>query len=365
MRQKRRKPLGFIVALFVLLFAQMVFAQPSKNEGPQPVIVASAQLKKLSDRVEALGTLRANESITISATITETVSAINFEDGQRVAADTILAELTSQEEHAQLTEAEVRKEEAERQYKRVQPLAKGGAVPLSVVDERKREYETAVAQLQATKSRLQDRILVAPFAGVVGLRNVSVGALVKPGDTITTLDDDSVMKLDFSVPSVFLPSLKVGMKIEATARALSNHVSAGTVSSIDSRVDPVTRSIVVRALIENSDHLLKPGLLMTVTLLKDEREGLVVPEEALTTEGTSNFVFIANKESENAKAEKRKVTIGARSPGEVEITSGLKAGELVVTDGTHLIRDGQVIKITATKQSGESLQHLLSSGAAS
>jgi membrane fusion protein (multidrug efflux system) len=136
----------------------------------------------------------------------------------------------------------------------------------------RREYETAKARLRAIESKLRDRLIIAPFDGAVGLRNVSVGALIEPGDVITTLDDNSVMKLDFTVPSIYLASIKSGTPIVATSPAFDKRRFEGQVSSIDSRIDPVTRAIVVRAILPNPERLLKPGLLMQVTLLKNPRE---------------------------------------------------------------------------------------------
>jgi membrane fusion protein, multidrug efflux system len=225
-----------------------------------------------AERVEALGTLKANESVNITANVTETISAIHFDDGQRVSEGDILVELTSVEQHALLEEAAVRAGEAERQYQRVKALVAQGAASESLLDERKRDLDTARAVLVAIESRLSDRLIKAPFDGVLGLRNVSRGTLVEPADTITTLDDDSFMKLDFTVPSVYMSALQPGLRIEARAPAYGDRTFEGVVRGVDSRVDPVTRSIQVRALIPNPERTLKPGLLMRVELLVDPRD---------------------------------------------------------------------------------------------
>jgi len=206
---------------------------------------------------------------------------------------------------------------------------------------------------------LRDRLILAPFAGVVGLRNVSVGALIEPGDVITTLDDDSVMKLDFTVPSIFLASLKTGLPIVATSPAFGKLQFEGNVSSIDSRIDPVTRAIVVRAILPNPERLLKPGLLMHVTLLKNPRDALVIPEEALIPSGRVNHVLVVHQSGDSTVVYRRQVTIGNRRPGEVEIVEGLEAGEFVVVDGTLRARPGQPVTITAVDGGGEPLAQLL------
>jgi membrane fusion protein (multidrug efflux system) len=297
---------------------------------PTPVIVAEAEIKQLFDRVEALGTLRANETVEITAAVTDIMTAVNFTDGQTVQAGDILAEMTSSEEHAQLEEEVSRKEEALKRYERVVTLVARGAVSQAQLDERERELETAEARLRAVESRLQDRLIKAPFSGVVGLRNISPGALVEPGDVITTLDDISVMKLDFNVPSIHLATLRPGTPVEAVSPAFAGQIFKGTVSSIDSRIDPVTRSIVVRALIDNSGELLKPGLLMSVELLKNERDALMIPEEALIPRGEKNVVLLVDETTSPAVAEQRPVLIGSRRVGEVEILEGLSEGDLVI-----------------------------------
>jgi membrane fusion protein (multidrug efflux system) len=309
--------------------------------------VSEAKREQIVDTVEALGTLRANEQVTLTALATKTIRAIHFDDSQRVTKGQLLVEMTSAEEAALLDEARAEVKEAQLQYERLIPLRDRGTVPVSTFDERKRNYHTAQARLKATESRLQDLIIVAPFDGVLGLRNVSVGALVSPGTVITTIDDDSVMKLDFSVPSLFLSVLKPDLEIEAKARAFGSRAFNGKVSSVDSRVDEVTRSIVVRAIIPNPEKVLRPGMLMTVLLQKDPREALLIREEAITSLGRVHSVFIVEPHEGAFRARSQKVEIGLRRPGEVEIRSGLNEGDLVVAHGTMQVRSGAPVEIAA------------------
>ena len=323
-----------------------------------PVFVTKTGMKQIEDRIEALGTLRANESVELTASVTETVSVINFDDGDRVAAGTVLVEMTSDEEHAQLEEARVAVAEARRQYERIRSLHKQKSASESLLDERKREWETGRARLNAIESRLADRLLRAPFAGVVGLRTVSVGALVQPGDVITTLDDDSVMKLDFSVPAVLLGSLAPGQRVKATTPAWQGQHFEGTVKSIDSRIDPVTRTVVVRALLSNSEQRLRPGMLMRVELASREREAIVIPEECLVAKGLKHFVYVVDSSAGNT-VERREVRIGTRRPGEVEVVAGLDVDELVITDGTLKVRPGATVSIRAVDDGTAALHDLL------
>ncbi|MEM9122219.1 MAG: efflux RND transporter periplasmic adaptor subunit [Pseudomonadota bacterium] len=345
----------------VSLIALWAVALPSlvRAEGPG-VILAEAQSAQFVDRVEALGTLRANETVRITATVAEKVTAVRFDDGQRVEAGAILIEMTSGEEAALLEEAVSTEAEAKRQFRRISQLAQEGTASRSLLDTRRREWETAKARLAAIQSRLEDRIILAPFAGVVGLRTISVGALVTPGELITTLHDDSKMKLDFAVPATFLTTLKVGLKIEARADALGGQVFSGTVASIDNEIDPVTRSIRIRAILPNEDKALKPGLLMTVELLKNPRDALVIPEEALVPLGAKIFVYVVDPTSQTPTATRQEVVRGARRPGEVEILSGLEPGQFVITHGTQKAKPGKPVTIQGTQTDEGSIARILS-----
>jgi membrane fusion protein (multidrug efflux system) len=321
------------------------------------VFVTTVEKDQFTDGLEALGTLHANESVILTASVTETVTSIHFDDGDRISAGQILLEMTSAEEHAQLEETRARVKEAKSQYDRVKSLAAEGTAAKSLLDERKREWETARAQLAAIVSRLDDRLVRAPFNGVVGLRNISIGALVTPGTVITTLDDDSVMKLDFSIPSTYLPNLHTGLEIIAKTRAIPDRTFKGEVKSIDSRVDPVTRAVVVRAVLANDDRVLKPGMLMQINLLSNPRETLFIPEESLVAQGQKQFVLVVNPE--NNKVTRREVKIGSRRPGEVEIMDGLQAGENIITDGAIKVRPGQTVTIRAKDDGKQALPKLL------
>jgi membrane fusion protein (multidrug efflux system) len=287
------------------------------------------------------------------------VTSVHFEDGQRVEAGSILVEMTSEEEHALIEEERSTVAEARKQYDRLRPLVQRGAASISLLDQRRREYETAKARLRAIESKLQDRLVIAPFAGIVGLRNISVGTLIEPGDLITTLDDDSVMKLDFTVPSIHLASLKTGIPIVATSPAFTGRQFEGTVASINSRIDPVTRAILVRAILPNPERLLKPGLLMQVALLKNPRDALVIPEESLIPSGRDNHVLVVDRSVQPTVAQRRRVSTGGRRPGEVEILDGLASGEFVVVDGTLRARPGQPVTIIAVDAGDEPLARLL------
>jgi membrane fusion protein (multidrug efflux system) len=339
---------------FVLLAGTVLAAAPP----PAKIIATEVKAEPFADRLEALGTTSANESVELTATVTETVSAVHFDDSDRVEAGQVLVEMTSNEERAQLEEARSTVNEARRQYERIRSLEAKGTAAKSLLDERRREWETASARLAAIESRLADRLIKAPFAGLLGLRDISVGALVQPGDLITTLDDDSVMKLDFPVPGTALDVITPGLEVNATSRATPGHAYTGTVKSVDSRIDPVTRSIRVRALLPNPDRRLKPGMLLQVILLSKPRQALIVPEEALIPMGEKHFVYLIDT-ADNNKAIRREIRIGGRIPGKVEVIEGLQAGDKVVSQGTLKVRPGKPVDIIALDDGSRSLAEML------
>ena len=328
-----------------------------------PVIVQEARFESVSDPLEALGTLRANESVQITAKVADVIAAIHFEDGQAVKAGQLLVQMSNAEEAALLLEAQSLADEAERQYQRVRSLVEQGTAAQSLLDERRRESQTAQARVIAVRSRLDDRIITAPVSGVVGLRQVSPGALVAPGVVITTLVDDDEMKLDFTIPSLYLGSVPRGTPIRASNAAFPGEVFSGEVTSLDSVINPVTRSITVRASIPNDNRRLVPGMLMTLELQRGERTALMIGEEAIVPRGNSTFVYVVNPGAERPVAEQREVRLGARQPGRVEVISGLVAGELVITHGTLKVRPGGLVRIHAVDDGSRPLAELISSPA--
>jgi membrane fusion protein (multidrug efflux system) len=182
----------------------------------------------------------------------------------------------------------------------------------------------------------------------VGLRNVSLGSFVDSSVVITTLDDVETIKLDFSVPEAFLNVLVEGMTVSAGSSVYPDIQFDGKVQSIDTRVDPSSRSVQVRALIENSDGKLKPGMFMTVDLERPRGDQLLAPEQAIVPEGSQQFVFVVA----DSVVEKRLVTLGRRTPGYVVIEDGLQAGDTIITEGTQKVRDGSVVESVQPTASG-------------
>lgn len=300
---------------------------------------------RLASRIEALGTLYANETAVLAANLTETISQINFSDGQRVKAGDILVSLTNREQLAQLDEARTGATDAERQLERARQLIASQHLSRQELDDRTREYRIAQARLRAVEARLADRLIRAPFDSVVGLRQVSVGTLLTPGMPVATLHDDSVMKLDFTVPELKLAQIRPGQRIVATSRAFPEDMFEGEISVLDNEVDPVTRAIRARALLPNPDGVLRPGMLMSVMVEGEQRQALVIPEAALLPLGKQQFVMVVTERDGETVAGRLEVVIGERSAGMVEVQEGLSSGQQVITHGNFRVSPGQKIQV--------------------
>jgi membrane fusion protein (multidrug efflux system) len=306
------------------------------------VIAAVVTPVQWRDSIEALGTTRANESVTITAKVSEIVRKVAFESGDVVKVGAVLVDLSSGAQLAGLEEARAAYQEAERQLTRQQELADRQLVAVSQIDSQRAARDAARARMNVVRAALSDRVITAPFDGILGLRQVSPGSLVTPGTPIATLDDISVIKLDFSVPERFLAVLARGQQISARSETYPDRAFEGMVTSVDSRIDPVTRSVAVRAEIPNPDLLLRPGMLMGVQLFREPRDTLAVPEIAILQVGMDSFVFRVTAEE---TAERVAVELGARRKGEVEIVRGLSAGDRIVTEGAVKLRDGARVSL--------------------
>ena len=276
--------------------------QEVENPGT-PVVVQKVSLYLFADIIEAIGTARANESLTLTAQISDTVQKVHFTDGAEVEAGTILVTLTNAEELANVSGALASYTEARQQFERTKPLVDKGALSQASMDTATRDLDEATARLNAARARAGDYVITAPFAGLLGLRQVSPGTLVSPGTEITTLDDITIIKLDFSIPERFISILRPGQEIAAKAAAYPDVEFRGIVKTINSRVNPVTRAVAVRAEIDNRERYLRPGMLLTVDLVSNLKEALSVPEKSLIPVGGSQFVFVVGEDNKVERIE--------------------------------------------------------------
>lgn len=315
---------------------------PARAAAVRPVVAVVVEKEIFGDRLEAIGTLYANESITVTAKTQGIIRSVDFDDGQTFKKGDQIAAIDAGEQDAALNVELANLEQQKKELERVMGLAADQHVSRSRVDEQVALVKKAEANVAAARVRANDRRITAPFSGIVGTRRISVGALVSPGTVVTTLDDTSEVKLDFAIPETFLSALHPGLDIEATASAYPGVTFKGRVIAVDSRVDPVTRSVGVRAMIPNEDLRLRPGMLMVAELIKDRRESLMIPEAALLPENNLQYVFVVNVDN---TANRQQITIGRRRAGEVEVLEGLKEGDLVVKEGLQDLRSGSKVNI--------------------
>ncbi len=328
---------------------------PGGRGGGPPTQVAAVSVvpRQFASRIEDLGMLEPRERVVLTANAADRVTGVYFEDGQRVAKGKTLVTLANEEERSQLEAAQATYANAKLVYERNQRLASNDAIAQLELERSKSAAEAAQANVSAIQARLRDRVLVAPFSGVLGFRQVSQGAYVSPGQPVATLIDDSEMRLQFGVPSIYVSDLKVGLPVEATTRDFPGRVFRGHLTSIDNAIDPVTLAVKVRATLPNEDGVLRAGTSMNATLMSATRTSLSVPEIAVIAEGSDTFVYVVDQSKQPAVVAKTQVTLGARERGLVEVVEGLKSGDLVVTDGVLKVRPGAPVRVEATSLGGD------------
>ena len=348
--------LNFVTIAIVFVLAACGEEPASRPGGGSGVAVKvvthTLEEQSIVDEIQALGTARANESVEIRPRVASLVTKIAFEEGQAVERGDLLVELENSEIKAELAQAEASLSESLSLYNRSKELTSTQAISESNLETLLAQVKVNEANVAAQKARLRNTEVRAPFAGRVGLRRVSPGSFVDTSTVITTLDDVETIKLDFTVPETFITVLSDGMKILAHSIVYPDRVFEGRVTSIDTRVDPVSRAIRVRAVMPNDDRALKPGMFITVDLQRDRGDVLVAPEQAIVPEGSNQYLFVVF----DGIVERRVIELGRRIPGFVVIADGAEAGEVVITEGTNKVREGSRVEIfdqaAATSQPG-------------
>jgi membrane fusion protein (multidrug efflux system) len=318
------------------------------GRGGQPVAVVPATVtpRLFANDIEVLGAAKARQSVTLTAAATQLVTKINFQSGQYVRQGQVLAELNAREQDANIIQAQAALEFAEKTRDRWQALADRGVAPKATAEQYQSAYEQAKANLAANQARAGDRTIRAPFSGVVGLSDAAPGMLINPGATIATLDDVSVIRVDFPVAERFLGLLKEGLPITATTDAYPDRVFTGNVAKLDTRLDPSSRSLIARAEFSNADGRLRPGMLMHVAIKQDQRTSPSVLESAVAFEGQAVYVLAIEPGPKGLTAIRRDVKIGVRQAGYIEILSGLEVGDQVMAEGLNRVQSGARVVIS-------------------
>ena len=321
-------------------------AEKGRDRTPPLVKAEPATTMVFADRIEAVGTARANEQVTLSAPVTARIVRLNFDDGGFVRAGQVVASLQQAEQNAQLAEVQARAREAQQQLRRLEQLKDRGFVSKSSYDAQVAAATAAGAQAQQVRAQIGDRNVRAPFSGWVSLRNISVGTIANQGTEIATISDVGTIKLDFQVPETMLAVIRPGLPIEAVAAAYPDRPFRGTIHTIDPVVDPNTRAVTVRARLPNPDRLLRPGMMLGVNIQSATRTGLSVPELAVIGEGESRFVYVVD---ESGKARRTAVRTGARLAGRIEILEGIRPGQRVITEGVVKVSDGMQVRLAGAR----------------
>lgn len=299
--------------------------------------------KPFTDRIEVLGVAKGLQSVTITSNTAEMITAVHFSDGQAVSRGQVLVELKADSENAGIAEAKVRQAQAERDYQRWKTLADRGIAPRVTAEQYLAALETAKAGVASAQAQKLDRVIRAPFAGRVGISDVAPGTLISPGTAIVSLDDLSVIRVDFSVPDRYLSGLRDGLQIEAQPDALPGETFKGRIAQIDTRIDSTTRALKARAEFPNPGGRLKPGMLVKVAIDQGVHTAPAVPEAAVQFEGQQASVFVISKGPKGQVARRVDVETGISSGGFVEIRSGVKAGDKIVADGLNRVTDGAAV----------------------
>ena len=325
-------------------------AAAAVGRGPDavPVALAAAEAGTIRERIEAVGTTLARQAVDIVPLTSGRVAEIAFTPGERVEAGAVLVRIDEEAEQAAVAEAEASLREAELALDRATKLRANNTVAQATVDELQAAFAGARARLDGARKQLADRTVKAPFAGVVGIRGVDIGARVDDETVLTTLDDLSEVEIEFSVPEIFFGRVRQGLPVSATSAAFPGRAFNGRIATVDTRIGQVSRAFRVRAVLPNPDLVLPAGMFMHVEVVLEERPAVLIPEEAVTTEADGTFVFVV----EEGRARRRTVRLGQRTAGAVEVLDGLEAGQPVVRQGVQRLRDGASVRLLELPSTG-------------
>ncbi len=324
------------------------------QDGPPSAIPVEAQkvtVEPIVEKVEAIGTLRANRSVMIRPEIAGLVTQLGFQESAPVAKGAVLYRLDDAIAHAQLEQAQASLALSEQNYNRAISLYRKGSGTAMARDQATSALDNDRAAVALAQARLAQTVVHAPFAGITGIGKVDVGAYVTAGQDLVSLDDVDRMKIDFDVPERYGRFIAEKERVTLAPDALPGKTFDGRVSVAATRIDPQSRTLGVRAVVPNPEHLLKPGMFTRVTVAVGERRrAIVVPEQAIVPQGNALLVFRVV----NGKAVRTEVTLGLREYGRAEIVKGLSPGDVIVTAGQQKIEDGTPVSPIAPKPSATS-----------
>lgn len=332
---------GTDIALERFAASSIADARPGAGNATGTLVgVSESGLRSFRETVEAVGTTVASQSVEIVALAPGRVERIAFSGGDQVAAGDVLLELDSRVEKAAVKEAEANLAEARAAFQRAQDLYERKVNSEAALEQARAAFLRAEAALSRTREDLDNRTIRAPFAGIVGLKQVETGARIDSNTVITTLDDISEVEVEFSVPELFFARVAIGQPVLVRSDAFANRVFRGKVTAIDSRISRSARAFKVRVTVPNQDRALRTGMFVGIELVLEERTSPAVPEEAIISEGNATYIFAM----EDGKARRVEVTLGLREGGFVEVLRGLEGSPRVITSGAEDLEDGAAVR---------------------
>lgn len=333
--------LPLLLGMSATLAALPCHAQPPSGM-QMPVRVVQTDARTVEDAATAVGTLVANEAVMLRPEIDGRVVDLSFKEGQRVRRGQVLVRLDDAEPRARLAAAQAQLALARTKLERGRDLLGRNFISKQALDEYEEAVKGGEADIEEIRAVLAKHVIRAPFAGVVGLRKVSPGAYVEAGEDIAELVDYAILKLDVAVPQIYVSQVRVGLPLEVEVDAFPGEAFTGRVYATAASIDRSSRTLLVRAKVDNPAGKLRPGMFAKVRAVLSRRTGaLVVPEEAIVPQGSANFVFRVV----DGKAEMVRVVLGRRRAGTVEIRTGLSPGDAVVTEGQIKLKPGMPVKV--------------------
>ncbi|OEY66083.1 efflux RND transporter periplasmic adaptor subunit [Marinobacter sp. X15-166B] len=319
-------------------------AEPSARQRPAAMVnIVLAQAQPVNDSLTAVGSLQSRRAVALTTEVSGKVVELNLAPGAQVARGQLLVRLDDRQARAELQVAEAEFDDARRQYERASRLHQNNSIAQSQLDQLRTNLEVARARRVAARTQLDHHRITAPFAGITGLNSLTVGSYLSAAEVITTLDDIAQMELEFAVPERFIGQLHAGQQVQARTQAYPDEVFTGELAALGVRINELNRSLAVRALMDNRDGRLRPGQFMSVALILQTREALVIPEQAVLFRGNDAYVFVER----DGKAVRLSVTLGSRQPGSVEVTTGLAAQERVIITGQDRLSTGDAVQVMA------------------
>ncbi len=323
----------------------LIFFFISNTVHTQQIVTIGANkptTKIVEDTLNLPATVIANESVKITSVVSEKIKKIFFQEGKFIKKGQLLVAFVDLEEQAVLKQFEAELDEANLNFERAKKLISKGNISQSILDNRVMIRKKLIAKIEEIKAKIEDLKIRAPFNGITSVRNFSEGSFIRPGDIITELHDTKTLKIQAFVPESFITKLKENNDFVVTSDLIKGLSISGQVSVIDPLIDTRTRTFKILGKVENKNNIIRPGMSVKLKLLFEKRKSLLIRENSVFNQDDISFVYLVNK---NKKVEKKKIEVGLKVNGMIEVIEGIKANDLIVYEGINKIKNGVEVKI--------------------